>query len=151
DADYSSEQLSSLVISKNKVYEHKTLHVNYTTYDLRRKQDTINPRSRADIMVMSQDSPSDAGVHPYWYARVTYIFHLKVRFRQEDPTSLRRINIVLVRWLHRNSRYQSIFAARRLPRVSFHPLSSSECWDFIDPSTIVRGIHLIPAFKRGRS
>ncbi|EIW86100.1 hypothetical protein CONPUDRAFT_35795, partial [Coniophora puteana RWD-64-598 SS2] len=138
--------LDSLIISKEKLYEHKTLRVNFTTYDLRREHDTINPRSHADIMLLSQDEPTDKNAHPYWYARVTFIFHVMVRFHHEDPSKSRRVDVLLIRWLHRDSNFQDIFVDRRLPRVSFFPLGTSECWDFIDPSTVIRSVHLLPGF-----
>ncbi|EIW73872.1 hypothetical protein CONPUDRAFT_16898, partial [Coniophora puteana RWD-64-598 SS2] len=149
DVDYNSLQLDSFVIDKDIVHEHKTVRVNYTTYDLRREQDVVNPRSRADIMTLSQESPADNNSHPYWYARVVYIFHLNVRFRNEDPSALRQIDILLVRWLQRDTSQRCGFKARRLPRVAFYPLGSSQCWDFIDPSTVIRSAHIIPVFKRG--
>ncbi|EIW80600.1 hypothetical protein CONPUDRAFT_41266, partial [Coniophora puteana RWD-64-598 SS2] len=149
DIEYSDEQLDSLVIGDNKVYEHKTLHAHYTTYDLRRESDTINPRSRADIMVLSQDKPDEEDAHPYWYARVLYIFHVNVRFRGEAPSKSRRLDVLLVRWLQRDPRFPCGFEARRLPRISFYPLGTSSCWDFIDPATVVRAAHFLPVSQYG--
>jgi len=54
------------------------LQVNHTTYDLRREQDTINPSTRADIMVLSH---KDERTHPYWYARVLGIMWSTVETR----------------------------------------------------------------------
>lgn len=51
--EYSPAELDSLIIGDERIYEHKTICINYTTYDLRQEQDTINPRSRADIIVLS--------------------------------------------------------------------------------------------------
>ncbi|EIW78902.1 hypothetical protein CONPUDRAFT_59092 [Coniophora puteana RWD-64-598 SS2] len=78
DFEYSDKQLDALIISKNRLHEHKTLRINYTTYDVWREQDTINPRSRADLMVLAQDLQPDSNSHPYWYACLLYIFHVDV-------------------------------------------------------------------------
>ncbi|KAJ3765444.1 hypothetical protein FB446DRAFT_831487 [Lentinula raphanica] len=63
-------------IRDRKVVELQTLGVNYTTYDVRRDQDTINPHSHADVMVLSPETGPDA--HPYWYAHVLRIFRVWV-------------------------------------------------------------------------
>ncbi|EIW76039.1 hypothetical protein CONPUDRAFT_65233 [Coniophora puteana RWD-64-598 SS2] len=42
DFEYHEEQLDALITSKNRLHEHKTLCINYTTYDVQREQDTIN-------------------------------------------------------------------------------------------------------------
>ncbi|KAG1838849.1 hypothetical protein DFJ58DRAFT_640426, partial [Suillus subalutaceus] len=57
------------------IFKHSILHVNYTTYNLQRKQDTINPCTHADIMVLAHE---DECTHPYWYACVMKIFHMNV-------------------------------------------------------------------------
>ncbi|EIW75727.1 hypothetical protein CONPUDRAFT_36957, partial [Coniophora puteana RWD-64-598 SS2] len=144
--DYSLQQLDTLTIFKDQIHEHKTLRVNYTTYDLRREQDILNPRSRADLMVLSDASAGDDAPHPYWFARLVYTFHVNVYFRGEDPSACRQVVVLLVRWFEHDSSYASGFEARRLPRVAFHPLGTSQCWDFIDPATVIRGAHLIPGF-----
>ena len=57
------------------------MRVNYTTYDMRRDQDTINPRTHADVMVLNPgDEESEDERHPYWYARVCGIFHANVLY-----------------------------------------------------------------------
>ncbi|KAJ3858876.1 hypothetical protein EV359DRAFT_68646, partial [Lentinula novae-zelandiae] len=41
----------------------KTCRINYTTYDVRRDQDTVNPSNHADVMMLSgEDTPN---THPY--------------------------------------------------------------------------------------
>ncbi|KIJ10138.1 hypothetical protein PAXINDRAFT_16841 [Paxillus involutus ATCC 200175] len=73
--EFSDEDRSSININDNKMYHHSMFRVNYTTYDLRREQDTINPSTHADIMVLSHE---DEQTHPYWYAHVVHIFHIMV-------------------------------------------------------------------------
>jgi hypothetical protein len=87
DADeinFTESQRASITFVKNKIYQHKVLRVNYTTYDMRREQDSLNPRTHANIMVLSQED--DMNAHPYWYARIIGIYHTFVRHESSpDP------------------------------------------------------------------
>ncbi|KIK80589.1 hypothetical protein PAXRUDRAFT_158265 [Paxillus rubicundulus Ve08.2h10] len=49
------------------MFFHSMLQANYTTYNLQREQDTINPLTQANIIVLSHE---DECSHPYWYAHV---------------------------------------------------------------------------------
>ena len=48
---------------KTTVFQHKVLQVNYTTYDMRREQDSVHPTGsitgRADVMVLSPENDED--------------------------------------------------------------------------------------------
>ena len=61
--NFTESQQASIMFIKNKIYQHKVLHVNYMTYDMWREQDSLNPRTHANIMVLSQED--DANAHPY--------------------------------------------------------------------------------------
>lgn len=52
------------------------LHINFTSYNVRCNQDTINPHTNSNIMMLASD-PDDE--HPYLYAWVIGIFHVKVQ------------------------------------------------------------------------
>lgn len=132
------------------MYHHSLLCVNYTTYDLRREQDTINPLSRPDIMVLSHENERS---HPYWYARIIHIFHVMVQHR-DGPGSLFsapvRMDVLFVRWFRRDVNYPSGWSAKQLHRLQFFDQeSSSDAFGFLDPDCVVRGVHLIPAFHHG--
>ena len=47
------------------------MRVNYTTYDMRRDQDSLNPRTQADVMLLAHEDLTARNSHPYWYARMT--------------------------------------------------------------------------------
>ena len=79
---------------QNQIYRHKVLRVNYTTYNLRRAQDALNPRTHADVMVLAHEDESEQP-HPYWYARIIGIFHLNVHYEGR----VRRMYVLWVRWL----------------------------------------------------
>ncbi|KAJ3768980.1 hypothetical protein FB446DRAFT_813657 [Lentinula raphanica] len=128
----SSEQRSKVKIKLNRMYKHKVLQINYTTYDSRRCQDSINPRTYPDIMVLASDDSSD---HPYWYARVIGIYHVMVEY---DGGPLTQVDFLWVRWFELDAHHTFGFHAKHLPRVGF--IDGSESCAF------VRAVHLIPAF-----
>lgn len=130
-----------------------TARFNYTSYDVRRMQDVVNPCSHTDIMVLSHEDET-SGAHPYWYARVVGIFYVLVRFRIPGSSALtepERFNILWVRWFGLDSVGSSGWAARRLHMLGFLPSddSSGPAFGFIDPTQVIRGVHLIPAFSYG--
>ena len=73
EVNFTESQRASITFVKNRIYQHKVLRVNYTTYDMRREQDSLNPRTHANIMVLSQED--DLTAHPYWYACIIGIYH----------------------------------------------------------------------------
>ncbi|EGN92234.1 hypothetical protein SERLA73DRAFT_66092, partial [Serpula lacrymans var. lacrymans S7.3] len=54
----------------------KVLHINYTIYDMCQEHDSVNPRTRCDVMVFSREKKR--GGHSYWYTRVLGVFHTQV-------------------------------------------------------------------------
>ncbi|TBU55610.1 hypothetical protein BD310DRAFT_825501, partial [Dichomitus squalens] len=147
----SDEHTSGVQILNDRLYQHKTIRVNYTTYDMRREQDSINPRTHADIMLLSPESDDDA----FWYARVLNIFHANVRYRGPGSTRAtrkwQRIDFVWVRWFERDLAYRAGFQHRRLPRLQFVDANDPENipFGFIDPCDIIRAAYIIPAFEHG--
>lgn len=126
------------------------MRVNYTTYDMRRKQDTVNPRTRPDIMVLSHEDDGDS-YHPYWYARVLGIFHVNIHHTTPHSTTpqIQKVYFLWVRWFGRDLTHSAGWSARRLHRVGFLPPDSPGAFGFLDPSDVIRGVHLIPAFAHG--
>ena len=151
DEEFTLAQRNALHFINNRIYRHKVLRINYTTYDLRRAQDSLNPRTHSDVMVLSHEDIENA--HPYWYARIIGIFHADVQYRGPElgNHAPRRINFLWVRWFARNRNVQSGWAVRRLPCISFYPQGEPEAFGFIDPEQVIRAAHLIPAFRFGRT
>ncbi|KAF8874231.1 hypothetical protein BD779DRAFT_1476607 [Infundibulicybe gibba] len=155
--DYTSAERNTITFVGNRLYRHKVLRVNYTTYDLRRAQDSLNTRNHGDIMVLSREDGDTDGnkPHPYWYARIVGIFHAMVR--HSGPLSCssepQHMEFLWVRWFGRDLTHKSGWKARRLHRVGF--IDSNEdpegAFGFLDPNEVIRGVHLIPAFAHGRT
>lgn len=150
--EFSEDDRDCINIKDNFLYFHSLLRVNYTTYDLRREQDTINPLTRPDILVLSHE---DEKTHPYWYARIVHIFHVMVQHRNNPsmvfsvPT---RMNVLFVRWFRRDVNYPSGWNEKRLHRLQFFDQESpSDAFGFLNPESVVRGVHIIPAFGYART
>lgn len=134
---YPSHRLSSYII----------LQVHYTTYDLRREYEVINPRTHPDVMVLSGETTPQ---HPYWYARVLGIYHMDAWLSAEGSIKKHQIEVLYVRWLALLIDHQSGMDCARLPKVAFVEESDHDAFGFLDPGQVVRSAHLIPAFASGR-
>lgn len=76
---------------------HGTLHVNYTTYDLRRAQENINPNTSHSHIMVTVNEPDESYPHPYWYARVLGIFSVNIDHSSLDLHKPKRMNFLWVR------------------------------------------------------
>ena len=152
---FTDEDHDGIKFVSNRIYRHKVLRVNYTTYDMRRAQDSINLRTHPDIMVLAHEDDDNEKMetHPYWYARVVGIFYVNVR--HTGPTSrsteVHRMEFLWVRWLALDSDHQGGFRTRRLHRVGFLSGDDPNAFGFLDPVLVVHAVHLIPAFTFGRT
>jgi hypothetical protein len=151
EGEFTQAQRNSIFLQHGRIFKHSLLRVNYTTYDVRREQDIINPRiNKSDILVMSNEDSADA--HPFWYAHVLGIFHANIIQAKDGILSLpQRIDFLWVRWLGIDPDHSSGWAAKGLDRVGFVPHEDPEAFGFLDPSCVIRAIHLIPAFAHGRT
>lgn len=155
--DFTDNDRRRVQILNNKMYRHKVLRINYTTYDIRRAQDSLNPRTHSDVMVLSHEDDNN-NPHPYWYARIIGLYHIHARLLAPDlspaRTSAVRIDFAWIRWFGRDTSVRSGFQARRLPRVGFVDAGNNDggpAFGFLDPQHIIRGVHLGPAFAHGRT
>ena len=41
--DFTDDEQATVIFKDNRIYSHKVLRVNYTTYDVHQAQDSINP------------------------------------------------------------------------------------------------------------
>jgi hypothetical protein len=155
EQEYTDTERNDVIIQDNRLYIHRTLRVNYTSYDLRRQQDIINPASKPDVMVLSCEDGED--VHPFWYARVVKIFHLFVHHHgsapqtEHTPIESQRMDVLWVRWFGLDTDARGGWTKKRLHGISFIPCDEPGPFGFLDPAQVVRGVHLIPNFHRGRT
>lgn len=151
EQQFSNDDRNTVRIIDNRVYSAKVLRVNYTTYDVRRDQDSMNPRTHCDVMVLSREA--DEHAHAYWYARVLGVFHVSVLHTGPLATnrSVQKMEFLWVRWFGMVPGHKSGFKAARLPKVGFIPDTDEFAFGFLDPSLVLRGCHLIPAYVDGRT
>ncbi|KIK11946.1 hypothetical protein PISMIDRAFT_121802 [Pisolithus microcarpus 441] len=135
----------------NNVTELKTFRVNYTSYDVRRQQDFMQPGHGCTIMVLSrEDGP---GIHPFWYAQVIRAFRIPIIHVAPDTCnrSQQIMEVLWVRWLSTEPGYRWGFKEACLPKVGFVPATNDDAFGFLEPSLVICGCHLIPAFSQGRT
>ncbi|TCD64617.1 hypothetical protein EIP91_003851 [Steccherinum ochraceum] len=153
---FTDEDRRRVIIKDNVIYKHQVLRVNYTSYDVRRMQDSINPRTHADVMLLGHDDEEDE-VHPYWFARVLGLYHAFVYFQRPGSRRpvMQRMEFAWVRWFGKDGTMTSGWQARRLPRVGYVPVDvfgngeAGPAFGFLDPKHIIRSVHLVPAFAHG--
>lgn len=111
----------------------------------------MNPRTRCDVMVLSRETQPSA--HPFWYARVLGVFHAKVLHTgpQSHNHSIQHMEFLWVRWFGMEPGYSYGSTKARLPKVGFVPENEPNAFGFLDPSLVLRGCHLVPAFADGRT
>lgn len=111
----------------------------------------MNPRTNADVMVLSPETDPDS--HLYWYARVLGVFHARVVHTGSAATnrSVQHVEFLWVRWFGMVPGHRYGPKAARLPKIGFVPDTDPLAFGFLDPSLVIRGCHLIPAFNEGRT
>ncbi|KAL0569737.1 hypothetical protein V5O48_012225 [Marasmius crinis-equi] len=153
DEDFTDEERNSVEILGGKIYEVKTLRINYTTYDVRRDSDLIN--TGRDTSFIMLNSPIKEDSHPFWYARVMKVFHARVL--RKDPASgcvvqgPQHMEFLWVRWLGVEPGYRDGRKFARLPKIGFVPAEDEMAFGFLEPDAVVRASHLIPQFSAGRT
>jgi hypothetical protein len=143
---FTNEEHNSVIIPNDMIYSVHTMQVHYTTYDMRRKYDTINPRTHANVMVLSGETMP---THPYWYAHVLGIYHIESWLNGEQPVKQHLLEVLWVKWLAPLWNHKSGTKHARLPKVAFVDESDADAFGFLDPGQVIQGAHLIPAFISG--
>ncbi|KAJ3546960.1 hypothetical protein NMY22_g1843 [Coprinellus aureogranulatus] len=147
----SGDQWPNIILRQNRIYSHKLLRINYTTYDIRRDQDVLHiDTPQCNVMLLNNRYTAETRhlEHPYIYGKLLGVFHANVSFLGLLPDGVqwppyRRIDFVWVHWyrfIGGNDKFS-------LDRVSPVPLDSNLALDFIDPADIIRAVHLIPQFS----
>ncbi|KAG6909309.1 hypothetical protein DXG01_001108 [Tephrocybe rancida] len=137
------------------LYQHNILRVNYTTYDVRRAQDVLNPRTdHRDFMLLRR--PRIPNKHEYRYGRILGVYHVNAIYhgpQQQDIVS-HRLDFVWVRWFEFVDGHDVPVASgwsepnQGLGQLSFPPiLDNSSAFGFVDPADILRACHIIPRFS----
>jgi hypothetical protein len=140
---------------KDRLYSHNIIRINYTTYDVRRAQDVVNGSTQhCNIMVLAgSDGCGDfATDHPFKYGRVLGVYHVNVVYTGPGMLNYEphRFEFLWVRWYHTVDALRTGWTARKLDRLQFARMAEDDAFGFVDPSDVLRGCHIIPAFASGR-
>jgi hypothetical protein len=142
----------SIFFKGNRMYSHHLARFNYTTYDVRRSQDVINPgTSHCDIILLANDTDSDGdSSHPFLYARVLGIYHVNVIYTGEGSLdyAARRMEFLWVRWFEYDANRSIAWSNSMLDPVRFLPMADERAFGFVDPNHVLRGCHIVPAFAK---
>ncbi|RDB15375.1 hypothetical protein Hypma_004647 [Hypsizygus marmoreus] len=139
--EFTREEQARVLFIGNRMYMHKVLCINFTTYDVRRGQDSMNPRNHADVMILARDEDSS---HPFDYARIVGVFHADIVLAGPDacrtPTSLEFL------FVRGSALIPPITLVSRgsLHRVEFLPVADKGAFGFLNPDEVIRGAHLSP-------
>ncbi|KAG8739756.1 hypothetical protein FRC12_016207 [Ceratobasidium sp. 428] len=143
---FSESELAQLSFHQGRMYRHKNLRINYTSYDVLRQQDVLNAGTSHCFLML----PAKVGnKHPFLYAKVLGVYHAKVVHGVRVP---QRMDFVHVRWLYYDDDRPGGWDHRRLDRLTYatcnykKPQEILDSFDFIDPAHILRATHLIPDF-----
>ncbi len=155
----------TVLIPNDRIYAHRLVRFYYTTYDVQRMEDIINPRtSHCNIMMLNSNwsnkspagqSNSSTDGHPFLYGRVIGIYHTNVVYigpgmKDYEPV---RFDFLHVRWFkleEPRNRKPTGHVSSTLHCLSFPPVAHKDSFSFVDPGLVLRSCHLIPAFSRGK-
>jgi hypothetical protein len=139
----------SVFFKNDCMYRHNIARFNYTTYDVRRAQDVINPGTlHRDIMLLAKTGNTNPSDHPFLYARVLGIYHVNVIYTGEGMLdyAARRVDFLWVRWFNYNGSRSLQWDDFKLDSLSFPPMETANAFGFVDPKDVLRSCHVIPAF-----
>jgi hypothetical protein len=155
-----NHDVDAVLFKNDCIYKHRLIRINYTTYDVRRDQDVINPgTSHNNIMLLSaQQNEADPEHHNFIYAHVLGIYHANIIYVGTGMVDYnpRRLDFLWVRW-YQQVPFDSLpdvtrgkKASCQLKQLCFPPMATEDALGFVDPADIVRGCHIIPRFSQGR-
>ena len=153
-ADLNETAHDFVFFKSDRIYHHKLLRFNFTTYAVRRRTDIVNPgTSRHNIMLLADCADGSApNSHPFLYARVLGAYHANVIYSGPGMRDYRarHFDFLWVRWYEVVDPGSSGWSNSTLDSVRFPPLHDNESFGFVDPIDVLRGCHIIPAFSTGK-
>ena len=139
------EDYAKFMVFNNIIYVHKALWINFTTYNNWCDQDTINPHTHSDIMMLSN---SNSG-HPYCYAHVLGIYHASVQLNSSRSRNreLHQAEFLWVHWYNVDKKARAGFKAKHQFQLKFQ--TGLHTFSFVNPANVLHTVHLIPNFSQG--
>ena len=144
-------KLTDVIFKANRIYWHRLLQINYTTYNLRCESDAVNLHTNhCDIMLLScADIDIDgSSQHPFCYTRVLGIFHANVIYTgpgSRDYQS-RHIEFLWVWWFELLKDRPLGWQHSAFDTTRFVLMAEEDTFGFMGPGDVLRACHLIPSF-----
>ncbi|KAF7289692.1 hypothetical protein HMN09_01332300 [Mycena chlorophos] len=146
-SEYTTSDRNHISIVNDRIYIHKVIRVNYTDYTVRRGQDSMNPRTHADVMTLA---PEGADGHPCSYYRIVGVWHCDVQYREFGYlTPKKTICLLYARRFRLDKTFKGGFKRRRLHRIELVPERDDDAYTFLNPDEIIRESHVVPAYAHG--
>ncbi|KZO91740.1 hypothetical protein CALVIDRAFT_547161 [Calocera viscosa TUFC12733] len=144
--DSHQKSFQSLVLVGDQLHWHKTMRLRYTTYDLQRAEDYVNPSTDHSYVMMLSGVQGDT--HPYWYAQVLRLFHVNIVCSALNILDPKRMDVLFVRWFGADpdSTYAAGWDTFQLDRIGFVEESDPDAFGFVDPLWVMRTVHVCPVF-----
>ena len=148
-----SDQSGFVFLKNDRIYHHKLTRFHFTTYDVRRGTDIINPgNSRCNIMLLADNAEGSSNSHPSLYACVLGTYHANVIYTGPGmhDYNARRLDFLWVRWFEVVDPESSGWGNSKLDCVRFPPMNGDNAFGFVDPKDVLRRCHIMPAFAKGK-
>nr|GAT54655.1 predicted protein [Mycena chlorophos] len=146
-SEYTTSDRNHILIVNDRIYIHKVIRINYTDYTVRRGQDSMNPRTHADVMTLA---PEGVDGHPFSYYRIVGVWHCDVQYREFGyPTPKKTICLLYARRFRLDKTFKGGFKRRRLHRIELVPEMDDDAYVFLNPDEIIRESHVVPAYAHG--
>jgi len=139
-------------LKKDQIYHHNLVQFHFTTYDIQRSTDIINPGpSHCNVMLLADNTDAiDNSSNPqhFLYTHILGVYHGNViytRPRMHDYEAC-CLDFLWVRWYELVDPESSGWHSSRLDSVCFPPMSGDGAFGFIDPRDVLHGCHIIPNY-----
>jgi hypothetical protein len=159
-ASQNPSDINHILFKSDCIYNHRLLRINYTTYDVRRAQDVLNPKTTHNNIILLAGAEAENGEelqsHPYLYARVLGIYHANIIYVGPGMVDYnpRRLDFLWVRWYQHWEEADDSdvmgWKAHHLDELSFPPMAREDAFGFVNPSDVLRSCHVIPRFVKGK-
>jgi hypothetical protein len=143
-------------LKNDRIYHHRIIRFHFTTYDVQRGTDIVNPgTSHCNIMLLADDAEGSiisSNPHHFLYARVLGAYHVNVIYTGPGMHDFeaRRFDFLWVRWFEVVNPGSSGRSTSKLDSVCFPPMNENHSFGFVDPKDVLRGCHILPAFAQGK-
>jgi hypothetical protein len=125
-----------IFLKNDRIYQHQLSRFHFTTYDVRRGMDIINPgTSRCNVMLIAgtaDAADSSSTAQRFLYARILGVYHANVVYTGPGMRDYgaRRLAFLWVRWYEIIDPVSSGWNKSMLDSVRFLPMNGVRCFWF---------------------